>query len=159
MYEDQEMIEVDQEDQAMDTSESPGEQQWKGIIEALQEDMTKHVSTLITGHIDKLLTPIIVDMVMVKAIRALQTKLKDRLGFPTQSTEAPIIKRLTTMMGIQLMKGILCSERQSTLTAETVIPAMMEVLGRHFEQIMSQEINQVLNDILRLWVAKTNERS
>lgn len=159
MYEDQEMIEVDQEDQAMDTSESPGEQQWKGIIEALQEDMTKHVSTLITGHIDKLLTPIIVDMVMGKAIRALQTKLKDRLGCPTQSTEAPIIKRLITMMGIQLMKGILCSEQQSTLTAETVIPAMMEVLGRHFEQIMSQEINQVLNDILRLWVAKTNERS
>ena len=159
MDEDQEMIEVDQEDQSMDTSESPGGQQWKGIIEALQEDMTKHVSTLITGHIDKLLTPIIVDMVMGKAIRALQTKLKDRLGCPTQSTEAPIIKRLITMMGIQLMKGILCSEQQSTLTAETVIPAMMEVLGRHFEQIMSQEINQVLNDILRLWVAKTNERS
>ena len=147
MDEDQEMIEVDQEDQAMDTSESPGEQQWKGIIEALQEDMTNHVSTLITGHIDKLLTPIIVDMVMEKAICALQTKLKDRLGCPTQSTEAPIIKRLITMMGIQLMEGILCSEQQSTLTAERVIPAMMEALGRHFEQIMSQKINQVLNDI------------
>ena len=147
MDEDQEMIEVDQEDQAMDTSESPGEQQWKGIIEALQEDMTNHVSTLITGHIDKLLTPIIVDMVMEKAICALQTKLKDRLGCPTQSTEAPIIKRLITMMGTQLMEGILCSEQQSTLTAERVIPAMMEALGRHFEQIMSQKINQVLNNI------------
>ena len=145
MDEDQEMIEVDQEDQAMDTSESPGEQQWKGNIEALQEDMTNHVSTLITGHIDKLLTPIIVDMVMEKAICALQTKLKDRLGCPTQSTEAPIIKRLITMMGM-LMEGILCSEQQSTLTAERVIPAMMEALG-NFEQIMSQEINQVLNDI------------
>ena len=145
MDEDQEMIEVDQEDQAMDTSESPGEQQWKGIIEALQEDMTNHVSTLITGHIDKLLTPIIVDMVMEKAICALQTKLKDRLGCPTQSTEAPIIKRLITM-GIQLMEGILCSEQQSTLTAERVIRAMMEALG-NFEQIMSQEINQLLNDI------------
>ena len=140
MDEDQEMIDVDQEDQAMDTSESPGEQQWKGIIEALQEDM-------ITGHIDRLLTPIIVDMVMEKAICALQTKLKDRLGCPTQSTEAPFIKRLITMMGIQLMEGILCSEQQSTLTAERVIPAMMEALGRHFEQIMSQKINQVLNNI------------
>ena len=150
MDEDQEMIEVDQEDQAMDTSESPGEQQWKGIIEALQEDMTNHVSTLITGHIDKLLTPIIVDMVMEKAIRALQTKLKDRLGCLTQSTEASIIKRLIAMMGIQLMEGlILRSEQQSTLTAERVIPAMMEALGRHFEQIMSQEINQVLNNIFR----------
>ena len=146
MYEDQEMIEVDQEDEAMDTSDSPGEQQWKTIIEALQEDMTNHVSTLITGQIDKLLTSIIVDIVVERVIRALQTKLMDRLGCPTQSTEAPIIKRLITMIGIQLMEGILCFEQQSTLTAERVIPAMMEALG-NFEQIMSQEMNQVLNDI------------
>ena len=146
MDEDQEMIEVDQEDQAMDTSESPGEQQWKRIVETLQEDMTNHVSTLITGHIDKLLTSLIADLVVEKTIRALQTKLKDRLGCPTQSTEAPIIKRLITMMGIQFMEVIVRSEQQSTLTAERVIPAMMEALG-NFEQIMSQEINQVLNDI------------
>ena len=110
MDEDQEMIEVDQEDQVMDTSESPGEQQWKRIVETLQEVMTKHVSTLITGQIDKLLTSIIVDMVM--------EKLKDRLGCPTQTMKAPIIKRPITMMGLQLMEGILCSEQQSTLTAE-----------------------------------------
>ena len=147
MDEDQEMIEVDQEDQAMDTSESPGEQQWKRIVETLQEDMTKHVSTLITGQIDKLLTPIIVDMLMERVILSLKTKLKDRLGCPTQSTKASIIKRLITMMGIQLMEGILCSQQQSTLTAERVIPEMMEALGRHLEQIMSEELNQVLNDI------------
>lgn len=104
------MIEVDQEDQAMDTSESPGEQQWKRIVETLQEVMTKHVSTLITGQIDKLLTSIIVDMVM--------EKLNSRLGCPTQTMKAPIIKGLITMMGLQLMEGILCSEQQSTLTAE-----------------------------------------
>ena len=89
---------------------------------------------------------IIVDMVMERVIRSLKTKLKDRLGCPTQSTEAPIIKRLITMIAIQLMEGILCSEQQSTLTAERVIPAMIKALG-NFEQIMSQEINQVLNDI------------
>ena len=89
---------------------------------------------------------IIVDMVMERVIRSLKTKLKDRLGCPTQSTEAPIIKRLITMMGIQFMEVIVRSEQQSTLTAERVIPAMMEALG-NFEQIMSQEINQVLNDI------------
>ena len=142
MDEDQEMIEVDQEDQAMDTSESPGEQQWKRIVETLQEDMTKHVSTLITGQIDKLLTSIIVDIVM-----DLQTKLKDRLGCPTQTMEARIIERLITMMGLRLMEGILRSEQQSTLTTERVIPGMMDALGTHFEQIMSQEVNQVLNDI------------
>ena len=50
------------------------------------------------------------------------------------------------MMGIQLITGVLCSKQQSTLTTERVIPAMMEALG-NFEQIMSQEINQELNNI------------
>lgn len=134
MDEDQDMIEVDQEDQAMDTSESPEEQQWKGVIEALQGDhvhnrvhvMTKHVSTLITSQVDKLLKSIIVDMVMEKFIRVMQT-LMERLGCPTRRMEAPVIDRLITMAGLQFMEGIPAGfEQQSTLTVERVIPALME---------------------------------